>query len=138
MALFMIAAVSAPDGSLRIIVTGSRNWTNYPAVCATLDSLDVASLDHGDCPGADRFADRWAKLRDVPHHAHPADWGRLGRRAGPLRNIEMFTNVHPDAVVAFKDAFGLNPHGGTEHMVGLAEAAGTPVLLVGDGRTRWL
>ncbi len=138
MGLPMIPNVaSPPKGPLRIIVTGDRNWSDYELLCRTLDGLDVVSVDEGGAPGADRQAHKWARSRAIPHHKHPADWAVHGKGAGPLRNRSMYQSVAPDVVVAFKDQFGAK-WGGTEDMVSVAQAGGTPVLLVNCGKARWL
>src|SRR4051812_36059105 len=134
MALFRISAVSQ---DLRIIVTGSREWSNYGLLCRTLDGLRIVHVGHGAAPGADRLAERWARSRKVDFKAYPAEWSQFGRRAGPIRNRAMFTAEHPDLVVAFKDKFG-RVHGGTEDMVDVALQNHTRVLLVDNGSLRWL
>lgn len=76
----------------RILVTGSRDWTDTQTVLDALDYHTLASdtLVVGDCPtGADRIAtDRW---REFGGHleVHRADWSRWGRAAGPRRNLDM-------------------------------------------------
>lgn len=85
---------------MRILVTGSRDWTDASAVVAALDEAaslgDEVVVVHGDCPtGADRIAAEWVQAQhDQPfdprigEEPHPADWS-LGRKAGPERNAAM-------------------------------------------------
>jgi hypothetical protein len=84
----------------RILVTGSRSWTDEGAIHAPLSELlfqhGHVTLVHGACPqGADNIADQWAALRNagpatpVTVERHPADWTVLGRRAGFARNAHM-------------------------------------------------
>jgi len=92
-------------------------------VRATLDAIQPKPLViiHGDAPGADQLADKWARLSQVAVRRHPADWTELGRAAGPIRNQEMLEEEKPDIVVAF-------PGGrGTADMVIRAREAGVPV-----------
>jgi YspA, cpYpsA-related SLOG family len=117
---------------LRVVVTGPAEWDNYARVAATLDSLGrVSGLAHGACPhgGLDWQGERWAVERGVPFVRFEGEWQRFGRQAGPIRNRRMHHEFRPDRVIAFHDAFGIDP-GGTEDMVAVARAAGTPVMIV--------
>lgn len=83
----------------RVLVTGSRTWRDKQAIADALlecwhDALQDGApgivVVHGACPqGADAMAAAWCVEQGVPAEAHPADWGRLGRRAGPVRNAAM-------------------------------------------------
>lgn len=99
----------------RILVTGSRTWTDRGRINAELSSTfwrpEAAHrrvlLVHGDCPsGADRMARDWAdRMRtgggaDVDHVPFPADWDRLRKRAGFARNADMVA-FGADVVLAF-------------------------------------
>lgn len=54
----------------------------------------------------------------------PADWGSLGKAAGPIRNSLMLTEANPSLVIAF-------PGGkGTADMISKARAAGVKVIEV--------
>jgi hypothetical protein len=78
----------------RIIVTGSRNWPDHRVVRDTLDYVKHWQGDflliHGGCPtGADFMAENWAEDRGIQTEIYRAEWARLGKAAGPLRNTEM-------------------------------------------------
>jgi hypothetical protein len=78
----------------RIIVTGSRIWPFAQVVRDTLDYVKLWQGDfqliHGGCPtGADKIADDWAREQDWEPSVFEADWNRLGKAAGPLRNSAM-------------------------------------------------
>lgn len=89
---------------MRIIVTGSRDWTDRDLIWHELNqrATSNAVIVHGDCPtGADRMAKDWIKTQpDIIEEAHPADWKRYGRRAGPIRNREM-VELNADICLAF-------------------------------------
>ena len=117
----------------RILVTGSRTWTDRGQINGALDELlrEHRSLVivHGACSrGADALAvawvmDRWTFAEaDVRHEAHPADWKRLGKRAGFVRNAEM-VDLGADVCLAFIR----NNSRGATHTANLAEKAGIPV-----------
>lgn len=87
---------------MRVIITGSRNWEGQWAeqrICAVLRALEILSetVDnrpitwvHGGCPiGADAIADRWCRRRMYEPVVYEADWAKLGKAAGPIRNTNM-------------------------------------------------
>lgn len=114
----------------RVMVTGSRDWTDRRAVTDVLDTVQdlcqfyswPMTLVHGAGRGVDGIADAWARTQQ--HwliERHPADW-RLGRRAGPLRNAEMVA-AGADILLAFI----LHQSRGASGCAALAEAKGIPV-----------
>lgn len=87
----------------RILVTGSRNWQDYEivrgAIAGAAGSLP-ATVVHGAAKGADACAARAARELGLAVDAHPADWARHGRRAGPIRNTVMVA-LGADVCLAF-------------------------------------
>lgn len=62
---------------------------------------------HGAAHGTDAMADDWAtKKFSLQVIRCPADWGRFGMSAGPLRNQGMINRYKPDLVVAFPGGRG--------------------------------
>lgn len=121
----------------RILVCGSRHWTDEDTIRAALAAFPSNTLViHGDngnanyTRGADRIAARIAKeLFDCAPLAFPADWDRYGLAAGPRRNREM-AETRPDVVLAFHD--DIEKSKGTKHMVGLARGMGIPVAIISN------
>lgn len=112
--------------SVRVLVTGSRNWKDWIVLCKTLNRIDKEggpiTVVHGACPtGADRMADDWARQLGRPVERYPAQWKTLGKGAGFIRNREMVES-RPDACVAFI----LDRSKGATHCADLAEKAGIP------------
>ena len=123
----------------RVLVTGSRGWSNEDAIRSALRAWwhrngqpRDAVLVHGACrTGADAIADRIWSAQGLPVERHPARWDaldgqghRLGRRAGPIRNQQM-VRLGADICLAFiKDSSR-----GASGCVQLAQAAGIPVRL---------
>lgn len=113
--------------SRRVLVTGSRDWTDEHLIYIELTRWshdDDVTVVHGDCPtGADAMADKWCELTGYPAERHPADWDRYGKRAGFIRNDEM-VQLGADVCLAFIK----NESKGATMTADLADAAGIPVL----------
>ena len=110
---------------MRMIVCGGRDYADKEAITAELSMLPPATvIVHGGAQGADTLAGEVAKALGLTVEAHPADWQRWGRGAGPRRNAEMLA-LGADLVLAF-------PGGrGTADMVRKARAAGVRVRMAG-------
>lgn len=113
---------------MRILVTGSRTWTDEFRVRFELRKAGAAYLPssitivHGGCPsGADAMADRFAADHNLSVERNPANWER-GRQAGFIRNAEM---VRAGADLCL--AFIRQGSRGASHCADLAEKAGIPV-----------
>jgi hypothetical protein len=126
------------DKPYRVLVTGSRSWTDAVAVGEAIhDAFDGRNerefvVVHGACPrGADAMAARFCEDeawwfdnqgRALVEERHPADWDTHGKRAGILRNAEMVA-LGADVCLAFI----LNGSRGASHCANAAEKAGIPV-----------
>lgn len=125
--------------SRRILVTGSRQWTDRTRLEAVLWNeafnfvhLGKVTFVHGACPsGADAMAHDWLVRhgQSVFEEAWPADWKRHGKAAGFIRNKEM-VDLGADLCIAFIVP-GKSP--GTLHTVSYARGAGIDVCEVIDG-----
>jgi len=132
---------------MRILVTGSRDWTNRNAIGhALMDGYrqwwskthpdpgendwmmtmvqDGVTLVHGDCRGADRIAADWARQLGWTVEPHPADW-KMGKAAGRWRNQHM-VKLGADVCLAFYLTGAENS--GTQDCVAKATEADIPVL----------
>lgn len=135
--------MSADAGSYRILVTGSRDFSDAKVVWGALSEASDADHDlkrfvvivHGACPtGADAYADSFAAFEGLDVERHPADWAKHGRAAGPVRNAEM-VRAGAAACLAFlmpctnPQCRQRGPHvsHGSANCAHLAEAAGIPV-----------
>jgi hypothetical protein len=121
---------------MKVLVCGGRDIADEGLVFNTLDKVsssvsltmgqNISLLIHGGARGADSIAEKWAQNRGVETRRYPADWGRYGRQAGPIRNREMLMDGKPDLVVAF-------PGGkGTHNMESQAERMNLPIIRIGN------
>lgn len=112
----------------RVLITGSRIWTDVIAITKVLDWLHTRHgaaliVVHGACPrGADAIADAWCRRTTVAVERHPADWS-TGRSAGHVRNAVM-VNTRPDLCLAFIR----HNSPGASGCARLAERAGIPTV----------
>jgi len=114
-----------------VIVTGSRHWTDYDAICQALWQYPADTvIIHGDCSGADRLARRYAEEVARTHLPMPAPFDTLGRRAGPLRNGWMLAVANILRLCGYTpvvEAFPLPSSKGTWDCVNQAKAVGVEV-----------
>ncbi len=113
---------------MRVIVAGSRTYTNRNKVYKVLDKLYAQRKDieivSGLAKGPDLFGKDWADSNNVKVHKFPANWGKYGKRAGPIRNEEMAK--FSDALIAFWDGESR----GTLNMINLANQYSLKVVVI--------
>ncbi|AFY61956.1 DUF2493 domain-containing protein [Synechococcus sp. PCC 6312] len=116
----------------RVVIAGSRQFSDFGLLCERLDALLANKLAQGfevvvlsgACRGADALGERYAQERGFAVERFPAEWAAFGRSAGPVRNRSMAQAC--DAAVVFWDGVSR----GTANMVSEAQAAGKPVRVV--------
>jgi hypothetical protein len=109
-----------------LLVCGSRDWTDEDQIADVL--CDYANEDvrviHGGARGADRLAERVARVYGYAVQAYPADWEVHGNAAGPIRN-RLMLDRNPDRVLAFHK----NQSRGTQDTIDEARRRGIPVTV---------
>lgn len=77
-----------------VIVAGSRNFSDRSLMYKKLDyylqNQKQVLIVHGGAKGADTCAAMYAKERGIKTKVFLPDWDKYGKKAGILRNIEMF------------------------------------------------
>lgn len=118
----------------RLLVTGSRDWTDQVVVIEALwkavsdlggmgmGDEEPITLVHGAAPGADAIASMVWATNQHPEEPHPAQWAAHGNAAGPIRNKEM-VDLGADLCLAFHK----NGSRGTQNTIDLCRAAGIEV-----------
>jgi hypothetical protein len=120
---------------VRVLVFGSRDWTDETAIHLVLDGYRAQHPDeeltvlHGGAPGADRIAGRWAMHRRITGATYPADWDQHGKGAGPIRNQRMLDEGLPDTAWGFVNK-PLEESRGSADMARRARKAGIPTYVV--------
>src|SRR5262245_14640856 len=81
--LTTLQAASPTDRSVRVLVTGTREWTDRVPIERELACLVAGSVViHGAARGVDRLAGEVAAALGFEVIACPADWKKFGRAAG--------------------------------------------------------
>jgi hypothetical protein len=135
---------------LRVVATSSRTWEpgnpdHVAIVDAALrallrmlrlvpgwDSPGDITIVHGAADGGDMLIDRRARgqgMRTEPHPLYSQDWDRVGRAAGPLRNIAMLDDERGCAYVLALRRGGETSKG-TSQCMSEARRRGLPLLVL--------
>jgi hypothetical protein len=100
---------------MKLVIAGTRTFSDYNYLCGVIDDFcqfnKVDEIVSGGSAGADSLAETYAIERIMPFKLFPAKWKELGRKAGPLRNIEMAE--YGDVLITFWDGESR----GTQHMM---------------------
>jgi hypothetical protein len=77
----------------KILVTGSRDWSDITSIIETLKNYDKGTiLIHGNCRGADIICATVGETLGFEIRSYPADWDTHGKSAGIIRNQLMIDN----------------------------------------------
>ena len=111
---------------MRLIIAGSRAFTDYQLLCQTLASERhrITEVIHGGARGADQLGFRWALQHHIRSRCFAADWERFGKTAGVRRNHQIAQAG--DVLVVFGD----EPSPGTAHLIQCMQALGKPVVVI--------
>jgi hypothetical protein len=115
---------------VRILVTGSRTWTDRETIAWVLQHWcpcpEISTLVHGAATGADSIAAECGEELGMTVEPHPVkreQWRIAGKRAGHLRNQYM-VDLGADLCLAFQ----VGDSSGTADCVRRAHAAGIRVV----------
>jgi hypothetical protein len=111
---------------MKTIVVGSRGIEDYQLVSRTMEMAPwtITEVVSGCARGVDRLGERRATARNIPVKRFPAEWERLGKAAGFLRNEQMAR--YAEALVAVWD----QKNNGSRHMVHRATELELALLVV--------
>lgn len=116
------------EGQEYVLITGSRNWTDFGTVQDALSNEDEQKviLVHGGAQGADQMAGHVWEKRGGVVIKQPADWKKHGRAAGPIRNESMVNDFPISRAIAFWKGNSR----GTGHMISILQRRKIPVHIV--------
>lgn len=112
---------------MKVIVAGSRTFSDYALLKATLDELnseETIEIVSGTARGADKMGEQWARENGKIIHEFKPDWDGLGKAAGYRRNEDMAK--FSDAAIIFWDGVSR----GSKHMIDIAKAKGLKIKIV--------
>jgi len=100
---------------VKIIIAGSRSITNPKIVEDAIQQSgwvnEITEVVSGCAIGPDKFGEMWAKKNNTPIKRFPAEWKKLGKKAGCYRNRQM--SEYADKLIAIWDGKST----GTQNMV---------------------
>lgn len=101
---------------MKVIIAGGRDFGDYRFLKESVIGLNIniSEIVSGNAKGADALGEQFAFENNIPVKSFPANWGKHGRSAGPIRNKEMAD--YADILVAFWDGKSK----GTKSMIELA------------------
>ncbi len=113
---------------MRVLVCGDRHWQDKDTILAVLAKLDnVEVIIEGEAKGADTIAREVGEVYGIPVLPFPAEWGKFGKGAGPIRNKQMLKEGRPDLVIAFHA--NITESKGTKNMLEQARNRGIETRL---------
>lgn len=113
---------------MKVLVCGDRNWTKKSAIYRVLYGFPKNTLIiNGGALGADMLSSQIARQLKLEVQEFHAEWDTYGKKAGPLRNIQMLKEK-PDIILAFHSH--IHSSKGTLHMMTIAKEADIPVILI--------
>ena len=107
------------NNKLRILICGSRYWTDKDMIMSLVMSLPKDSvIIEGEAKGADSLARICAEECDFAKEnilRCPADWNKFSRQAGPIRNTQMLNEGKPTHIIAYSN--DIKTSKGTKNMI---------------------
>jgi len=116
----------------RVIVAGSRGFTDFGLLCDELDLFLVeqglptteTTIVSGTAKGADLLGEKYAMDLGMKLARFAPNWGLHGKKAGPIRNVEMAE--YATHCIVFWDGKSR----GSKHMIDTAQAKGLPTKII--------
>jgi hypothetical protein len=124
---------------MRMIIAGGRDFDDYPLLekkCREVlkellpAGFGSAEIVTGGARGADRLGEAFAREQKLKLRVFMADWQRLGKIAGFVRNEQMAVYASQDISAGVLVAFWDGKSEGTANMIDLAFRYGLKVYVV--------
>lgn len=123
---------------LRVIIAGGRDFDDFPKLISSCTDIlaqinvnfDRIRIVSGGASGADKLGEQFSKLRGYELTRFLAEWNRLGKGAGYIRNTEMAKFASEQGNHGVLIAFWNGKSRGTKHMIDTARKYGLEVHIV--------
>lgn len=111
---------------MKVLICGSRTVTFLSVISRAIreSGFVVTEIISGGAQGADKLAERYAELGNIPTQIFKPDWILHGKKAGILRNLEMVKVA--DAVIAIWDGKSK----GTKSTIEFAKRENKPLYIL--------
>ena len=117
---------------MRVIIAGGRNINSVGHVRKAIgqSGFTITEVVSGGAKGVDRLGESFAKSAGIDLVIFPANWIRLGSKAGPIRNLKMASYAASDlskkgGLIAVWDGKSR----GTKSMIAIAKTIGLKVFI---------
>ena len=121
---------------MKLIIAGSRHLRpDFGFILSAIKMLKPGTITEvvsGCASGVDQEGEHWASHMNIPVMRFPADWIKLGKSAGPIRNEQMAK--HADCLLLIWDGKSL----GSKNMLSNMKKLNKPVfevIIKSDGKT---
>lgn len=110
---------------MKVIIAGSRDihLMRYVEDAIQMSGFTISEVVDGCADGVDLLGEAWAIDNGIPIKKFPANWGKFGKAAGPIRNREMAE--YADALIAVWDGKSK----GTQDMIRKAQKRGLKICV---------
>lgn len=123
---------------LRVIIAGGRDFDDFPKLTSSCtDILSQMNIDcdririvSGGARGADKLGEQFSKFCHYELSRFLAEWDRLGKGAGYIRNTDMAKFASEQGNHGVLIAFWNGKSRGTKHMIDTARKYGLDVHIV--------
>lgn len=110
--------------SVKVIIAGPRDFFDaheleLAIADARKEGIEITEVVCGKAKGVDTLGEEWAKRNGVPVAEFPANWNKLGKAAGSIRNAQMAN--YGEALIALSY---VSPSRGTFDMIQQAKKQG--------------
>lgn len=105
---------------MKTIIAGSRTIADLKLIYDVIErsDIEITEVVCGMAKGVDTLGHVWADQNNIPVKCFPANWGKFGVAAGPIRNEQMAK--YAEAAIIVWDGFSR----GTQSMIKLVKKYG--------------
>ena len=122
---------------MKVLVCGSREWSDGQVVNDTLDTFDafekITHVIHGGARGADSMGGAWAVLHGASQRVFQPRWAIHGKGAGFIRNqrmVDWMIEEDEKGTEIRVVAFWKDQSRGTAHTIRIAQEAFGPERVI--------